>query len=184
MLGWRARIGVLVAPGNPTVEPELYRMALPGVSIRFARFDPSDDTGEPGAWAHTGASYVNTLAGEDALVERLTPAARVPAATAARVPATTAARAIATALRHLGARTLALGTPYRETIGALGRAYGNASSAISASRWSAASPPRSGTGGAWPGPAGPSPASAACSAKRAGRPAGPPGAHLTARALR
>ncbi len=38
MYGSRGRIGVLVPPGNPTVEPEMYRMAPAGVSIHFARF--------------------------------------------------------------------------------------------------------------------------------------------------
>ena len=48
MLGWRARLGVLVPPGNPTAEPELYRMAPAGVSFHFARLAPGEDTGDPG----------------------------------------------------------------------------------------------------------------------------------------
>lgn len=33
MMGWRARRGFLVPPGNPTVEPEMMQLAPPGVSL-------------------------------------------------------------------------------------------------------------------------------------------------------
>jgi maleate cis-trans isomerase len=37
MKGWRARLGFLIPPGNPTVEPELIAMTPPGVSVHFSR---------------------------------------------------------------------------------------------------------------------------------------------------
>ena len=146
MLGWRARIGVLVPPGNPTVEPELYRMAPSGVSVHFARLDSSSSASAPGAHggmedrtqayvdslpavapvlgavnpaivalAFTAASYSNGFAREAALADRI--------ASLTGSPALTAAQAILAALEHLGVKRLALGTPYPESISAMGRAY-------------------------------------------------------------
>ena len=37
MLGWRARLGFLVPPGNPTVETEMIELAPTGVSLHFQR---------------------------------------------------------------------------------------------------------------------------------------------------
>ena len=57
---------------------------------------------------------MNGFANEQALVDRL--------AALSGVTAITAARAISAALRHLGIKRLALGTPYPEAMSALGRA--------------------------------------------------------------
>ena len=146
MLGWRARIGVLVPLGNPTVEPELYRMAPAGVSIHFARLDSSSSASAPGGHggmddrtrayvdslpavapalaavnpavvvlAFTAASYANGFVREQVLADRI--------ASLTGTRALTAAQAILAALEHLAVKKIALGTPYPESISALGRAY-------------------------------------------------------------
>jgi maleate isomerase len=140
----RARLGVMVPAGNPTIEPELYRMAPSTVTIHFARLDTL--AGAPGAadgmeartlgyldslptaaralaavepdvvvLAHTAVSYLTGFGNEPGLLERL--------ATLAHTPSVTAARAILAALQHLGVRRLALATPYPESISLAGRAY-------------------------------------------------------------
>lgn len=135
---------MLVPSGNPTIEPELYRMAPPSVTIHFARLESL--AGESGAadgmgqrtlgyldslpaatrsmaalrldlvvLSHTAVSYLTGFADEPPLLDRL--------AKLAGTRAITAARAILAALERLAVRRLALATPYPETISAAGRAY-------------------------------------------------------------
>jgi maleate cis-trans isomerase len=146
MFGWRARIGVLLPPGNPTVEPELWGMAPSGVSLHFARLETQPSVGRPGehagmeervrayreglagptsalsqvrpvvvVLAHTASSYALGFGNEQALVDRI--------ASLAGAPALLAAQAVLAALRHLGVKRLALGTPYPESISQQGKAY-------------------------------------------------------------
>jgi len=144
MIGWRARLGFMVPPGNPTIEPEMTALVPAGVSLHFHRMDAG--VGVPGALdnqdertramidsldagvpllaavkpdivviAHTATSY---HLGRDREAELL---ARLAAASGTRV--VTAFGAVAAALERLGVRRVALGAPYSAETTAQGRAH-------------------------------------------------------------
>jgi len=146
MFGWRARVGVLLPPGNPTVEPELWGMAPAGVSLHFARLEtpPSvGKAGEPEGMEERIRAYREGLAGPATALAQVRPAVVVLAHTASSyalgfgkeqalvdriaalsgAPALLAAHAVLAALQHLGVKRLALGTPYPESISRQGHAY-------------------------------------------------------------
>ncbi|HEY3911912.1 MAG TPA: hypothetical protein VGM07_18790 [Stellaceae bacterium] len=136
MVGWRARLGFLLPPGNPTVEPEMMALAPAGVSLHFNRMiargvpgapdgqnernrmmvDNIDATAEMLALvepdvivlAHTAISY---YLGRDREAELI---ARLEKSSGTRV--VTAFGSVLRALERLEVRKLALGAPYsRET---------------------------------------------------------------------
>jgi len=126
------RIGFLVPPGNPTCEPEMMRLAPPGVTVHFTRMVAHGEAGshkgqeernrtqlahldenvallamvKPAAivMAHTASSYTLGQAAEKELVERMQKATGI--------PFLTAFGSVLKALDRLGVRRVALGAPY------------------------------------------------------------------------
>jgi maleate isomerase len=143
MKGWRARLGFLIPPGNPTIEPEMAEMAPTGVSVHFSRMvtlEPGGThhgqedrnrtqiahIGETAALlamarptvmmlAHTATSYTLGSAAEADLVERLRGKFGIPVGTAFG--------SVAAALALLGVKRLALATPYSEEMTLKGKAH-------------------------------------------------------------
>ncbi|MBV7485006.1 hypothetical protein [Bordetella sp. BOR01] len=143
MMGWRGRIGFLVPPGNPTVEPEMMQLAPQGVSLHFTRMvahgtagahDGQEDRNrtqiahlaentallamvKPGVivMAHTATSYTLGKDGEAAMVERMR--------REHGIPFITAFGSVLAALRHLGVERVAYATPYNQQVTARGKAH-------------------------------------------------------------
>jgi maleate isomerase len=138
-----ARLGFLVPPGNPTTEPEVFRLAPPGTTVHFTRMVAGGATGSHEGQedrnrsqiahmeecaqllalvkpvvivlAHTATSYTLGKAAEAALVERI--------ARATGIAFITAFGSVLAALAHLGVKRVAVGTPYSEEWTRRGKAH-------------------------------------------------------------
>jgi maleate isomerase len=143
MIGWRARLGFLVPPGNPTVETEMIELAPKGVSLHFQRMVARGIGGsldgqsernqmmidnlessiellamvEPDVivLAHTATSYHLGRDREAALLDRLRQASGI--------PIVTAFGAVLQALQRLDVKRLALGAPYSAEVTLQGKAH-------------------------------------------------------------
>jgi maleate isomerase len=143
MKGWRARIGFLVPPGNPTVEPEMMQLAPSGVSLHFTRMHAEGPAGTHAGqeernlsqvasvpdcvkllamvsprvivMAHTATSYTLGQGLEAALAERME------ALSGARF--ITAFGSVLAAFAQLGVRRVAYATPYSAEMTERGRQH-------------------------------------------------------------
>jgi len=143
MIGFRARLGFLLPPGNPTIEPEMMAMAPEGVSLHFHRMVARGATGSLDGQAernrsmvehldesiemlalvnpdivvigHTATSYDLGKDDEAALLSRL--------AQTSGTRVTTAFASVAAALERLGVKRVALGAPYSAETTAKGKAH-------------------------------------------------------------
>ncbi|MBW2306543.1 MAG: maleate cis-trans isomerase [Deltaproteobacteria bacterium] len=130
MLGWRARIGLLIPSPNSVMESEFFRMCPEGISVHTARmrfqeltpegFNAMDKGVEEGArqvadvgarvivYGCTAGSFIKGLGWDQAL------AGKMEAATGRK--AITTSTAVVEALKALGVKRMNLATPYPDDI--------------------------------------------------------------------
>ncbi len=140
MKGWRARIGFLVPPGNPTVEPEMMELAPEGVSLHFTRMNADGPTGTHTGQEERNLSQVASLPDCVKLLAMVSPRVIAMAHTAtsytlgqqreaelvAQMEAIggtrfiTAFGSVLAAFSHLGVRRIAYATPYSAEMTARG----------------------------------------------------------------
>ena len=132
MMGWRARIGFLVPPGNPTIEPEMAELAPAGVSVHFTRMSASGPTGTHEGQEERNRNQIASLDEAVRLLAMTSPRVIVLVHTATsytlgreaeadlvrRQEAATGTRfvtvfgSVLEAFNHLGVRRIAYATPY------------------------------------------------------------------------
>jgi maleate isomerase len=143
MMGWRARIGFLVPPGNPTVEPEMMELAPHGVSVHFNRMSASGPAGTHAGQEERNRSQVASLDEAARLLAMVSPQVIVMAHTATsytlgreaeadlvrRQESATGTRFITAfgsvleALACLDIKRIAYATPYNADLTEQGRAH-------------------------------------------------------------
>ena len=143
MKGWRTRIGFLVPPGNPTVEPEMAELTPPGVSLHFTRMSAEGPAGTHAGQEERNRSQVESIPACVRLLSMVGPDVIVLAHTAtsytlgeAREAAlvtemealgnarfVTAFGGVLAAFKALGVRRIAYATPYSADMTALGRLH-------------------------------------------------------------
>jgi arylmalonate decarboxylase len=134
--GWRARVGIVVPPGNTSNEAEFNLMAPEGVSIHASRspafFQPEradEMLGclRDGIASLGGGSRYDVVALGCTTSSMLLPVEELDAQMSEMVggetPTTSAGGAVVRALRALGARKIAVATPYPESRNVLARSF-------------------------------------------------------------
>ena len=82
MQGWRARLGFLIPPGNPTVEPEMIALAPPGVTVHFSRMVAGGPAGTHHGQEERNRSQIEHIDESAALLAMVKPSVMMLAHTA------------------------------------------------------------------------------------------------------
>ncbi len=128
MIGWRARLGVLVPSANIVMEPDMYRMVPAGVSVHFSRVWATEDSPEElegminyvpkcceelshglmdvYGFGCTGGSFVGGPGYDQRIIRAMEEKTGK--------PATTTSTAVIGAFKELGITRVSVATPYED----------------------------------------------------------------------